>query len=168
MKSVVERDGVFKPNHYTSANCMTFYKRYAKKGCSVLDVGTGTGILAIKAKKYGAGRVLAVDIQPEAVECAKENCKSLDIEVRENYLNWDIDEQFDVTIANLYSNPAFEFLQYADRTMKDDGILILTWHSEISWFYIEDWFDIIEGTEGLEYNTYVLQKKGGTDERYHT
>lgn len=159
MKDMVVKDGVFKPNHYTSVNCMKFYKKYAKKGCSVLDVGTGTGILAIKAKEYGAGRVLAVDVQPEAVECAKENCKGMDIEVRKNYLNWDIDERFDVTVANLYTNPAAEFLQYAQKTMTDDGILILTWHSALSWLYIEDWFDIIDQTDWLEYDTYVLKAK---------
>lgn len=150
---------VFTPYHYTSENCMKFYKKYAAKGCSVLDVGTGTGILAMKAKEYGAGRVLAVDIQPEAVECAKKNTEGMDIEVRENYLNWGIDEKFDVTIANLYADPAVEFLQYAHNTMTEDGILILTWYSKSSYFLIEDWFDIIDQTDWLEYDTYVLKAK---------
>lgn len=148
---------VFIPYHYTSENCMKFYKKYAKKNYSVLDVGTGTGILAMKAKQYGADRVLAVDIQDEAVENARQNCENLGIEVRKNYLNWDIDERFDVTIANLYANPASEFLQYANHTMKEDGILILTWYSGLSYFLIEEWFDIIDQTEDLEYNTYVLR-----------
>ena len=151
--------GVFTPFHYTSENCMRFFKKYAKKGCSVLDVGTGTGILAIKAREYGAGRILAVDNQKEAVECAKQNVEGTDIEIRENYLNWGIDERFDVIIANLYANPAIEFLQYAHNTMTDDGILILTWYSKVSYFLIEDWFDIIDQTEGLDYDTYVLKRK---------
>lgn len=151
---------VFTPYHYSSVNCMRFYRMYAEKGCSVLDVGTGTGVLALKAKDCGAGRVLAVDSQPEAVELAKENTAGTDIEVRLNYLNWNINEKFDITIANLYANPAMEFLQYAEDTMTEDGILILTWYSGFSPFYIEEWFDIIDGTVDLEYNTYVLKRKG--------
>lgn len=150
---------VFTPYHYTSTNCMTFYKKYAKKGCSVLDVGTGTGILAIKAKEYGAGRVLAVDVDENAVECAKKNTDSTDIEVRQNYLNFGIAEKFDVTLANLYTDSAIEYLQYASNTMKSNGILILTWNSNVSYFLIEEWFDVVEATEGLAYNTYVLKAK---------
>lgn len=158
---IVDRD-VFTPYHYTSENCARFYKKYAPKGASVLDVGTGTGILAIKAKQYGAGRVLAVDVDEKAVECAKKNIVGTDIEVKENYLNWGIDEKFDVTLANLYTNAASEFLQFAARTMEDDGILILSWFSGLSYFLIEEWFDIVDETEGLEYNTYVLKKKEGS------
>lgn len=151
----------FTPYHYTSANAMKFYRKYAHKGCSVLDVGTGTGVLAIKAAQGGAGRVLAVDILPCAVEDARANVAEagVDVEVRENYLNWHINERFDITIANLYTNPAIEFLQYAADTMTDEGILILTWNSNISYFLIEEWFDVVECTDGLDYNTYVLKRK---------
>lgn len=158
---MILKNNVFTPYHYSSENCMNFVKKYMKKGDSVLDIGTGTGILAIKCKERGAGRVLATDIQPEAVENAKENAKyyGVDIEVKQNYLNWDINEKFDLTIANLYANPAIEFLQYAANTMTEDGILILTWYSKISYFHIEEYFEIIDQTEGFEYNTYVLKQK---------
>ena len=150
---------VFLPYHYTADNCAMYLKKYLTGGCSVLDVGTGTGILALKAKEYGAGRVLATDIQEEAIECAKVNCADTDIELRVADLNHGIEEQFDITIANLYLNPAMEFLQFASDTMKENGILILTWCSKLSWLMIEEWFNIIEHTEGLEYNTYVLKRK---------
>ena len=151
--------GVFPPFHYTADNCAMYLKKYLKPGASVFDVGTGTGLLALKAREYGAGRILATDLDPAAVECAAENCKGHDIEVKQNYLNFDINEKFDITVANLYATPAAEFLQYAAYTMTEDGILILTWYSKASWLMIEEWFDIIESTEGLEYNTYVLKAK---------
>lgn len=150
---------VFTPHHYTSENCMLLYKQYATEGCSVLDVGTGTGILAMKAKEYGAGRVLAVDIQDEAVANAKANCEPLGIEVRKGYLNWDIDEKFDVTLANLYETPSVEFLQYAQNTMKDDGILILTWYNELSYFIVEERFKILDKIKGKKHDVYVLKAK---------
>lgn len=151
---------VFPLGHYTADNIEKFLQKYLQAGDSVLDVGTGCGILAILAKKHGAGRVLAVDIQDEAVECATANAneKNLDIEVRKNYLNFDISEKFDLTIANLYANQSMEFLQYARNTMKDDGILILTWGNKFfSDLPIKADFTVIEQTEGLEYNTYVLR-----------
>ena len=150
---------VFEPYHYTATACAEMLKKYLRPGMSVYDVGTGTGILALKAKKYGAGRVLASDIDPEAVDCAKINCEGTDIEVIEADLNHGIQERFDITIANLYTNPAVQFLQYAADTMNPDGILIITWNSDVSWLLIEEWFDIIEHTSGKLYNVYVLKAK---------
>ena len=156
------RTNVFLLGHYTTANADSYLMKYIKEGDSVLDVGTGTGVLSILAKKYGADRVLAVDVSEDAVECAKENAKdyNYDIEVRKNYLNFDIDEKFDIIVANLDANPAMEFLQYAKRSMKDDGVLILTWWSK--WdgndIPLKLDFTILEHTEGFEYNCYVLKK----------
>jgi ribosomal protein L11 methyltransferase len=49
-------------------------EEYLKKGDYVLDVGTGSGILAIAASKLGASKVNAYDIDPVAVRVAQENC----------------------------------------------------------------------------------------------
>jgi len=61
-----------------------YLKKYLKPGMDVLDLGCGSGILAILAKKLGARRVLAVDNDPLAVEVAQENAlrNNVDIEVR--------------------------------------------------------------------------------------
>lgn len=152
---------VFFPYHYTSANIDTYLQKYIKKGMSVYDVGTGTGILAILSKQYGANRVLATDISDDAIECAEENCKEYNIEVKNNYLNFDIDEKFDIVIANLDPNPAMEFLQYAQNTMKDDGILILTWWSKWDFKDLPLKFDyeILEHTDNFDFNAYVLKRR---------
>lgn len=155
------KNNVFPTGHYTSANADSYLQKYIKKGDSVLDVGTGTGILSILAKKYGAGRVLAVDLNEDAVECAKENAEEygFDIEVKKNYLNFDIEEKFNIVVANLDANPAMEFLQYAKNSMKENSILILTWWDgwECKDIPIKLDFDVIEHTDGFEYNTYVLK-----------
>lgn len=150
---------VFDPWHYTTENCAVFLKKYLTAGQSVLDIGTGSGILAIKAREYGAGKITAVDIKPKAVALASENCRDLDIEVKEGYLNWNTDGKYDITIANLDPAPAAEFIQFAANTMSENGILILTWDEHLSFLILEQYFDILERTTGLPFNTFVLKTK---------
>lgn len=153
-------NGVWGPWHYTTENCVTLLRRYLREGMSVLDVGTGTGILAIKAEEAGAGRVVAVDVSTAAVALSKENTAGYGVEVREGYLNRGVSERFDITIANLDINPALEFLTTAERTMAEGGIIILTWHKSASWLLLEEYFAIIDSAgEDQEYTTYVLKRK---------
>jgi len=60
--------------HETTRLCATLTEDYMKPGARVLDVGTGSGILAIAASKLGAEEVMAYDIDPVAVRVAQENC----------------------------------------------------------------------------------------------
>lgn len=59
--------------HPTTQLCLQAIERHLKPGQPMLDLGTGSGILAIAAAKLGAGPVLAVDIDDEAVRVAREN-----------------------------------------------------------------------------------------------
>ena len=58
--------------HETTAMCVGLIEKYYRGG-TLLDVGTGSGILAIAAARLGAENVVAVDIDPDAVRVAKEN-----------------------------------------------------------------------------------------------
>jgi ribosomal protein L11 methyltransferase len=60
--------------HETTRLCLAALERYVTPGASVVDVGTGAGILAIAAAKLGASRVVACDLDPLAVEVAAERC----------------------------------------------------------------------------------------------
>ncbi|MBQ3708840.1 MAG: 50S ribosomal protein L11 methyltransferase [Clostridia bacterium] len=59
--------------HETTRLCAGFVEEYTTPGCTVLDVGCGSGILAIAAAKLGAGKCFACDIDPVAVRVAEEN-----------------------------------------------------------------------------------------------
>ncbi|MCU0723513.1 MAG: 50S ribosomal protein L11 methyltransferase [Planctomycetes bacterium] len=59
--------------HPTTRLCLLAIGRHLEPGASVLDLGTGTGILAVAAALLGSGPVLAVDTDPEAVRAAREN-----------------------------------------------------------------------------------------------
>ncbi|NIN64254.1 MAG: methyltransferase domain-containing protein [Anaerolineae bacterium] len=59
--------------HATTRMCLVYLEELVRNGDSVLDVGTGSGILAMAAARLGAGRVLALDSDPTAVRVARNN-----------------------------------------------------------------------------------------------
>lgn len=61
--------------HPTTQLCLRLLEQYARPGQRALDIGTGSGILAIAAARLGAGPVLAIDNDPVAVEVAVENVR---------------------------------------------------------------------------------------------
>lgn len=74
----------------------------AQKGQDVWDIGTGTGLIALQAKKNGARYVLATDLNSDAVKNARENSRllGLDIDVRQVDVFGSIDKKFDIITFN--------------------------------------------------------------------
>lgn len=62
-------------HHETTRLCLLALERHLQPGDAVLDVGTGSGVLAIAAVLLGAARVVAIDIDPLAANVARENCE---------------------------------------------------------------------------------------------
>ena len=92
-------------SHETTRLCLEMLERFLKPGLSVLDVGTGSGILAIAAVKLGASRAAAVDVEEESVENARENLQLNGIEdcvtVRLGSLEILPAEPYDLILANI-------------------------------------------------------------------
>lgn len=90
-------------HHETTTACLAALQELDLSGQSVFDVGTGTGVLALAARALGAGRVLAVDIDPLAVTAAAENAErnGLAIDVAAGSADAAGTERFDVVIANI-------------------------------------------------------------------
>jgi len=90
--------------HETTAMCVGLIEKYYRGG-TLLDVGTGSGILAIAAARLGAKGIVAVDIDPDAVRVAKENVEhnglSSAIDVREGDLLQGLSQRFDFAVANI-------------------------------------------------------------------
>ena len=97
--------------HPTTALCLAALSQLlaARPGASVLDVGTGSGLLAIAARKLGAGRVAANDVDPVAVEVARENAErnGAALELTAAPIEA-IDGPFDLVVANILANTLVE------------------------------------------------------------
>ena len=93
--------------HPTTRLCLAWLDETLSAGASVLDYGCGSGILAITAAKLGAGAVVGVDIDPQALEVAKVNSSANDVDA--SYTDSHGLSQrattFDVVLANILSNP---------------------------------------------------------------
>jgi ribosomal protein L11 methyltransferase len=85
-----------------------------KPGWLLVDLGTGSGILALAAKRFGAGRVIGIDNDPAAISVAKSNAqlnKVRGVSFQLGDVNkWNSAQETDVITANLYSNLLIEIL----------------------------------------------------------
>ncbi len=112
--------------HETTILCILAIEEFLRPGMDVIDVGTGSGILAIIAKKLGAHRVLAIDIDETAVKIAKENAilNKVNIEVIKNNLIEGIDEKFHLILANINAEEIIKLSKDIKRIMKKGSYFI--------------------------------------------
>ena len=148
--------------HETTQLCIRQLKKYLKPGDEILDVGTGSGILAIIACKLGAGHALGTDLDPCAVPAVQENCEANGLAGRQIFLSADgengsagkadldlllgnlIDDaqvqervgrdRYDIVLANILADILVPLMPAAAAAMKPGGICILS--------------GILEGQEG--------------------
>ncbi|PTQ51133.1 MAG: Ribosomal protein L11 methyltransferase [Brockia lithotrophica] len=106
-------------------------------GARVLDVGTGSGILALAACALGAQEVLAVDVDPLAVRVARENVAAAGVSARARVVEGDLlnparerveagAPPFDLLLANLLLEPILRLLPEASEVLAPEGALILS------------------------------------------
>jgi ribosomal protein L11 methyltransferase len=89
-------------HHETTAGCIAALVELGVGGRRVLDVGTGTGVLAICADRLGARTVVAVDTDLEAIHAARANAAVNDVVLDVRHGSVDVAEGvFDVVVANL-------------------------------------------------------------------
>lgn len=150
-------------NHETTQLVLDLLYKHEPKNKDVLDIGTGTGIQSIFAKKWGAANVLAVDIEYTAIFTARANFKRNDVEVKSrlNILNEDLDFKADIIVANLPAHALREFLPVATDSMKSNAILICSWPKQFNLINECDLthYIIADKLEGLEYDGYVFKEK---------
>lgn len=114
-------------HHETTAQCLTGLERLQVIGKRVLDYGCGSGILAIAACKMGADKVIACDIDPEAIECARDNImlNKVKIDVVESG-KFVAESPCDIITANLSIDQIIEAFNELDKSLKPGGHVIFS------------------------------------------
>ncbi len=113
--------------HQTTQLCVMAIEKYLKEDFSVADIGMGSGILAIIAKKIGAKRVYGCDNDASVIEVAIENAKVNNVECEFEYNTVDnIDEKFDFICANILHNVLSEIMGNLKNVLKDKAKLSLS------------------------------------------
>ena len=115
-------------HHATTYMMIGQMRRLNFAGKSVLDFGTGTGVLAILAEKLGAKKIIAVDNDPWSIENGKENiarnnCTSIDIRLFDSA---DINGRLDIIFANINKNVILDNIKYFKHLLSKDGLLLLS------------------------------------------
>lgn len=110
--------------HPTTGLCLRWLERLVKPGARVLDVGTGSGILALAAARLGAGQIVAIDLDPVAVRVAQENMAKNDVthvDVRLQTLDQVEPDEADLIIANIIASVIIGILPDVAARMKKGG-----------------------------------------------
>jgi ribosomal protein L11 methyltransferase len=121
-------------SHPTTRLCMEWLEAHPMPGKTVLDYGCGSGILAMVAKKMGAGDVAGVDIDPQAIESARDNAARNQCEI-DFYLPDSFAAspkaqhatgKFDTVVANILSSPLKLMAPMLSGRVAPGGYLILS------------------------------------------
>ena len=152
--------------HETTQLCIAGIRKYVKPGDKVLDLGCGSGILSIVAKKLGAAEVTMTDIDPAAIEAVGENFavnKMLmdDVEVLAGNVLEDTKmqkkfetEKYDIVVANILADVIIPIAGIVDRFLKPNGIFI---SSGIIYMKEDDVKEAVKKNENLQLTDVVKQ-----------
>lgn len=117
-------------SHETTRLCASMLEKYIHGGENVLDVGCGSGILAITAAKLGASHAFACDIDPQSVKVARENVvlnntPQVECEVSDLLRNVP-SGTYDVICANIVADIIIRLAPDAPRFMNEDTVMIVS------------------------------------------
>ena len=150
-------------HHETTSTCLDAISKYVKEGDSLIDVGSGSGILAIGASKIGAICDIC-DTDPFAVKDALENFKSNNAKVNNSWEGSALSSKktYDVVIANIVADVLIMINKDLKQVLINDGILvlsgILTVYEEKVLKRFKD-LTILEIIHKNEWTTLVLKKE---------
>lgn len=155
--------------HPTTVLCMQALEKYVKEGDTIVDVGTGSGVLAIGAAMLGAKEVYALDLDEVAVEAAKENIaiNKVDdiVDVTKGNLLEAIHVKPDLIVANILADVIMSFSEDAANLLPTDGLFIVSGiieekRDEVKEDLIAKGFDIVESVLMEDWVALIGKKTG--------
>ncbi|HET8564333.1 MAG TPA: 50S ribosomal protein L11 methyltransferase [Candidatus Binatia bacterium] len=156
--------------HATTRGCMEFIEEVAhslnRAWFSALDVGTGSGILAIALVKLGALSVWAVDDDPVALKVARENIHLNDVDGKIFLLSKlsNVGRSFDVVVANLTAQTISDLAGQLQRKLAPKGFLIISGIlkpnvKEVLRSFPRERFTLVRRKDEKEWATLLLSRK---------
>jgi len=113
-------------SHPTTRLCLRWLEAHLHGGEALLDYGCGSGILAIAAKRLGAAAVRGVDIDPQAVEAARDNAACNGVEIEFGLPDSLPPGTFDVLVANILTNPLKALMPLLASRVRPGGRIALS------------------------------------------
>ena len=116
--------------HPTTNTCLEAIEQHVFDGASVLDLGTGSGILTIAAIRLGASRVVAVDTDPQAIKAARQNFRRTRTSKMVTLIQGSLPHaavganQFDLAVANISARAVCDRAQFIVSSLRESGILV--------------------------------------------
>ena len=154
-------------SHATTSLCLEILEKRVTPNTTVLDIGTGSGILAIAADLLGAKSAIGVDIDAQSVKTAIANAEINGVSEKTEFLVGDLADKisgkYDIFCANIVADVVMRLFDNVANFMKDDGILIVSGiidmrSAEVEKSAIEHGFTITESLMREEWHAYVLTK----------
>ena len=154
-------------SHATTSLCLEILERSVTQDTTVLDIGTGSGILAIAADLLGAKSAIGVDIDAQSVKTAIANAEINGVSNKTEFLVGDLADKisgkYDIVCANIVADVVIRLFENVSDFMQDDGILIVSGiidmrATEVELAAISHGFKIAESLVREEWHAYVLKK----------
>ncbi len=166
---VMQRGAFGSGEHETTESCLEILGSLPGiSGARVLDLGSGTGILAIAALHLGAEHAVCVDIEPKAVETAESNCRLNGLRDRVTHvtgvLNAVTESDFDIVLANIYGDILLGLAQSLSAKLKAGGTLLLSgilweYNFDVRQAYEKNGCEVIHNHMLEEFSTVLLRKR---------
>ena len=165
---VMQRGAFGSGEHETTNSCLKFMERMVELDAAhVLDLGSGTGILAIAALKLGAKYAVCVDIEAQAVETSKLNCALNGLENHSSHIKGTLDEidatGFDVVLANIYGDILIDIADTVSNKLRPGGMLLLSgilweYNFDVRQAYARQGCEVIRNRMLDEFSTVLMKK----------
>ncbi|WP_243297164.1 50S ribosomal protein L11 methyltransferase [Bacillus litorisediminis] len=153
--------------HPTTVMCIQALERTVKPGDTVIDVGTGSGVLSVAAALLGSKKVLALDLDEVAVQSAILNTKLNKVQeivtVRQGNLLEEVTEEADVIVANILAEVIVRFTEDAYNRIKKGGYFITSGiinlkKQLVKDALIKDGFEIVETLSMEDWVAFIAKK----------
>ena len=116
--------------HATTSLCLDMLQNYVDCNTEMLDIGCGSGILAVASVLLGAEKAVGVDIDAQSVKTAKENAEINGVTDKTEFIVGDLAEKvtgkYSLVCANIVADVVIRLLESVNCYMEEDGVLIVS------------------------------------------